>query len=138
MVKRLALLSQIRHALRRSRVVALIGPRQSGKTTLARQIVPPDSPRYFDLEEPTSLARLAEPAKGSGGDAFVCLVDVEEDVAHLAIVKHGVPYLTRDISLLPAVTLPLPEGGPDEAIPADASQADTISFRMASAPMVLV
>lgn len=61
MVKRLALLSQIRHALRRSRVVALIGPRQSGKTTLARQIVPPDSPRYFDLEEPTSLARLAEP-----------------------------------------------------------------------------
>ena len=61
MVKRLALLSQIRHAQRRSRVVALIGPRQSGKTTLARQIVPPDSPRYFDLEEPTSLARLAEP-----------------------------------------------------------------------------
>ena len=61
MVKRLALLSQIRRALRRSRVVALIGPRQSGKTTLARQIVPPDSPRYFDLEEPTSLARLAEP-----------------------------------------------------------------------------
>jgi len=61
MVKRLALLSQILHALRRSRVVALIGPRQSGKTTLARQIVPPDSPRYFDLEEPTSLARLAEP-----------------------------------------------------------------------------
>lgn len=61
MVKRLALLSQIRHALRRSRVVALIGPRQSGKTTLARQLVPPASPRYFDLEEPTSLARLAEP-----------------------------------------------------------------------------
>jgi hypothetical protein len=42
-------------------VVALIGPRQSGKTTLARTIVPPDSLRYFDLEEPTSLARLAEP-----------------------------------------------------------------------------
>lgn len=61
MVKRLALLSQIHRALRRSRVVALVGPRQSGKTTLARQIVPPDSPRYFDLEEPTSLARLAEP-----------------------------------------------------------------------------
>lgn len=61
MVKRTAILSQIRQALRRSRVVALIGPRQSGKTTLARQILPPDSPRYFDLEEPTSLARLAEP-----------------------------------------------------------------------------
>ena len=61
MIQRSAVLSQIRRAFRRSPVVALIGPRQSGKTTLARQIVPPDSRRYFDLEEPTSLARLAEP-----------------------------------------------------------------------------
>jgi len=42
-------------------VVALIGPRQSGKTTLARQFVPPDSLNYFDLEDLTSLARLQEP-----------------------------------------------------------------------------
>jgi len=42
-------------------VVALIGPRQSGKTTLAREIVPARSPNYFDLEDPASLARLAEP-----------------------------------------------------------------------------
>src|SRR5437016_13085115 len=51
----------VRIALRRSRVVALLGPRQCGKTTLARQFVPPDSLNYFDLEEPASLARLAEP-----------------------------------------------------------------------------
>jgi uncharacterized protein len=49
-------------ALRRSRVVALLGPRQCGKTTLARHFVSPDSLNYFDLEEPQSLARLAEPA----------------------------------------------------------------------------
>ena len=61
MIKRTELLSRIHSALRRSRVVALIGPRQSGKTTLARQTVPVDSVRYFDLEDPTSLARLAEP-----------------------------------------------------------------------------
>jgi predicted AAA+ superfamily ATPase len=61
MIDRPKLLSRIRAALRRSRVVALIGPRQSGKTTAARQIVPADSPRYFDLEDPASLARLAEP-----------------------------------------------------------------------------
>lgn len=48
-------------ALRRSRVVALIGPRQCGKTTLARQFLPPDSVNYFDLEDPASLARLEEP-----------------------------------------------------------------------------
>ena len=51
----------IRHALRRSRVVALLGPRQCGKTTLARQFVPADSLNYFDLEDPQSLARLSEP-----------------------------------------------------------------------------
>jgi predicted AAA+ superfamily ATPase len=47
--------------LKRARVTALIGPRQAGKTTLARAIVPPGSPTYFDLEDPRALARLAEP-----------------------------------------------------------------------------
>ena len=54
-------LALVRTALRRSRVVALLGPRQCGKTTLAREFVSADSPNYFDLEDPTSLARLAEP-----------------------------------------------------------------------------
>ncbi|MGH7366836.1 MAG: ATP-binding protein [Candidatus Rokuibacteriota bacterium] len=61
MIARVARLAELRAALRRSRVVALIGPRQSGKTTLARQIVPAGSLNYFDLEHPVSLARLAEP-----------------------------------------------------------------------------
>jgi uncharacterized protein len=60
-VQRSRRLAEIHAALRRSRVTALIGPRQAGKTTLARQIVPPDSPAYFDLEDPRHLARLAEP-----------------------------------------------------------------------------
>lgn len=55
------LLARIRRALRRSRVVALLGPRQSGKTTLAREIVAAQSENYFDLENPLSLARLAQP-----------------------------------------------------------------------------
>lgn len=41
--------------------VALVGPRQCGKTTLARQFVPADSLNYFDLEDPQGLARLTEP-----------------------------------------------------------------------------
>src|ERR1700694_3467910 len=52
---------QVRTALKRSRVVALLGPRQCGKTTLARQFVPADSLNYFDLEDPQSVARLSEP-----------------------------------------------------------------------------
>jgi uncharacterized protein len=41
--------------------VVLVGPRQAGKTTIARQFVPEGSPNYFDLEDPASLARLDEP-----------------------------------------------------------------------------
>ena len=61
MIKRASILSTIKTALGRSRIVALIGPRQSGKTTLARQFVRPDSVNYFDLEDPVSLARLEQP-----------------------------------------------------------------------------
>ncbi len=51
----------VRAALKRSRVAALLGPRQCGKTTLARQFVAAESLNYFDLEDPQSLARLSEP-----------------------------------------------------------------------------
>ena len=61
MVERPALLSQIQTALQRSRGVVLCGPRQCGKTTLARELLAPDSVNYFDLEDPASLARLDEP-----------------------------------------------------------------------------
>lgn len=61
MIERSRWLAELKAALRRSRVVALIGPRQSGKTTLARTLVSPGSPNYFDLEDPRSLARLDEP-----------------------------------------------------------------------------
>ncbi|MDO9348020.1 MAG: AAA family ATPase, partial [Anaerolineales bacterium] len=61
MIQRDSILSTLRTALGRSRVVGLVGPRQSGKTTLARQFVPVDSLNYFDLEDLTSLSRLEEP-----------------------------------------------------------------------------
>ena len=61
MIQRTTDAARVRAALKRSRVVAILGPRQSGKTTLARQVVPPESLNYFDLEAPRSLARLEEP-----------------------------------------------------------------------------
>lgn len=39
----------------------LLGPRQCGKTTMARELVDAASPNYFDLEDPVSLTRLDEP-----------------------------------------------------------------------------
>lgn len=61
MIDRKTDMALVQAALKRSRVVALLGPRQCGKTTLARQLVPADSLNYFDLEDPPSLARLTEP-----------------------------------------------------------------------------
>jgi predicted AAA+ superfamily ATPase len=61
MIDRSADRQAIRSALKRSRVVALLGPRQCGKTTLAREFVAADSLNYFDLEDPASLARLSQP-----------------------------------------------------------------------------
>jgi hypothetical protein len=42
--------------LREFPAVALVGPRQCGKTTLARGLAP--EPRYFDLEQPSARLRL--------------------------------------------------------------------------------
>ena len=75
MISRPQVLAQIRQALRRSRVVALLGPRQSGKTTLARMVVPADSTNYFDLEDPVSLGRLAEPMTALAALRGVVVID---------------------------------------------------------------
>ncbi|MHB8454644.1 MAG: AAA family ATPase [Acidiferrobacterales bacterium] len=40
--------------------MALLGPRQGGKTTLARQLAGASQSTYFDLENPIDLARLSE------------------------------------------------------------------------------
>ena len=61
MIKRLKNINQMTTALNRSPITTLLGPRQCGKTTLAKQFVEPDSVNYFDLENPRDLARLDQP-----------------------------------------------------------------------------
>lgn len=75
MISRINLVRTVRSALRRSRAVALIGPRQCGKTTLARQLVESDSPNYFDLEDPASLSRLDEPMTALRGLKGLVVID---------------------------------------------------------------
>ena len=60
-VARPRLQQALRAALERSPVVVLTGPRQCGKTTLARQILDPAAPTYFDLEDPRTRAIFEEP-----------------------------------------------------------------------------
>jgi uncharacterized protein len=51
-------LARIQKALSRAKIVAVVGPRQVGKTTLARHFVAASHRNYFDLEDPLSRARL--------------------------------------------------------------------------------
>ena len=54
---------RVRRLLRQAPVVALLGARQVGKTTLARQVAAAwrGPTTHFDLEDPRDLARLADP-----------------------------------------------------------------------------
>lgn len=65
----------IARALRRSPVALLLGPRQCGKTTLARSLVAVGSEHYFDLESPADLARLAEPMTALGNLRGTVVID---------------------------------------------------------------
>lgn len=61
MIDRHSLFADLERALGRSRIVLVVGPRQCGKTTLARELLDAGSVNYFDLEDPADLARLDEP-----------------------------------------------------------------------------
>jgi predicted AAA+ superfamily ATPase len=75
LLPRTNLIAAVRRALRESPVVALLGPRQCGKTTLARTIVGEEVAGYFDLEEPASLARLEQPATALGRLRGLVVID---------------------------------------------------------------
>lgn len=75
MIARIHLLDRIRKALRRSSSVSLLGPRQCGKTTLARMLLAPDSENYFDLERPVSLRRLEDPETALGELRGLVVID---------------------------------------------------------------
>lgn len=75
MLERTEALSSIRTGLRRSQVVLLLGPRQCGKTTLARSILSQHHSNYFDLESPADLARLSQPMTALAGLRGTVVID---------------------------------------------------------------
>lgn len=75
MIDRIALAAAVGDALARSPAVALVGPRQVGKTTLARSFLAPDSPKWFDLEDPQVEAQLTEPMVALGELRGLVVID---------------------------------------------------------------
>lgn len=75
MIKRQKLTQQIKKAIGRSRVVALLGPRQCGKTTIAREFLPAGGKNYFDLEDPDALLRLEDAKSELAGLRGLVIID---------------------------------------------------------------
>lgn len=61
MIPRLGHLGHLRAALARNPVAMLVGPRQVGKSTLARELAAPGTSTYFDLEDAAVGAALEQP-----------------------------------------------------------------------------
>lgn len=61
MIQRNGYINRIAEAIERSPIAALLGPRQCGKTTLARMVCEQRPCTYFDLESPADLRRLENP-----------------------------------------------------------------------------
>lgn len=77
MLERPTLAAAVAAALGRSPAVAVVGPRQVGKTTLARQLAAGwrSTTHWFDLEDPQVEAQLASPLVALGGLQGLVVVD---------------------------------------------------------------
>lgn len=109
MVERPDLFDRVIAGLKSSPVTALLGPRQCGKTTLAREIARLRKATYFDLEDPESQAQLANPKltlEGLGGLVIIDEIQRRPDLTQLLRVL-------ADRKPLPARFLILGSASPD-------------------------
>jgi hypothetical protein len=80
MIERLRHLQRLERLVERYPVTAILGARQVGKTTLARQLLERRSgpATYLDLEDPGHLARLADPMLALAGlEGLVVLDEIQ-------------------------------------------------------------
>lgn len=74
-IRRKALLQRIRGSVKDHPVTALLGPRQCGKTTLARELIRRIKGTFFDLENRQDLARLQDPFRALGDLRGLVILD---------------------------------------------------------------
>lgn len=75
MIKRPYYIKRLSASVKRSPVTALLGPRQCGKTTLARAFVKEENATYFDLESQPDLQRLQNPELALGSIKGLAVLD---------------------------------------------------------------
>jgi uncharacterized protein len=91
MIERASYIRQVELALGRSPVVALLGPRQCGKTTLARRVAAARrSSDYFDLGSPRDQRRLQNPEMAMENSRGLVVLDEIQDMPELFAVLRSV------------------------------------------------
>ena len=84
---------QIRNALDQVPAVAILGPRQCGKTTLARQLVDtfPDV-LYLDLERPSDISRLADPEAlfAANTNRMICIDEIQRVPELFPVMRYAI------------------------------------------------
>ena len=124
MIPRLQLLNAVKQALGRSPVVALLGPRQSGKTTLAREFLSQDSENYFDLEDPAVAGFFENPKAALSFAKGLVVIDEAQRQPELFPVLR----VLADREPLPARFLILGSASPDLSRQASESLAGRVEI----------
>jgi predicted AAA+ superfamily ATPase len=82
-------LDQVRSALSRQAAVALLGPRQVGKTTLALEVAAQQPSVYLDLEDPAQRQKLSDPTSylGAHQHQLVVLDEIHRTPQLFAVLR---------------------------------------------------
>ncbi len=83
MLQRPYYLDSLNTAIKRSPVTALLGPRQCGKTTLARQIAAEQKATFFDIESIPDQRRLQNPELVLGSLSGLVILDEIQEMPEL-------------------------------------------------------
>jgi predicted AAA+ superfamily ATPase len=126
-IERTTLLERIGQRFGMNPVVMLLGPRQCGKTTLARQFAEQHPATYFDLEDPRDHDRLAEPMTAL--EPLRGLVILDE--AQLQPELFAILRVLADRRPLPARFLLLGSASPDLV----RGVSESLAGRVALVPM---
>lgn len=124
MVVRGHYLARVKKALGRNPVVALLGPRQCGKTTLARQVLPNGNLQYFDLEDPVVAHLMENPMTALQGLRGLVVIDEAQRQPGLFPVLR----VLADRAGQPATFLILGSASPDLSRQASESLAGRVEI----------
>lgn len=124
MIQRPRPLAAIRRGLDRLPVVALLGPRQCGKTTLARMIAANGESLYLDLEKPADRRRLDSPMQVLEGRTGLVVLDEIQRLPELFEILR----VLADDPQTPARFLILGSASPDLVRGVSESLAGRVTF----------